>query len=62
MFENTRTHSKARELKGFSTESEAEAKTRLSAQGWSIPESTTWDDKQKKFTLEKAEEEDGDES
>lgn len=37
MFENSRTNAKAKELKGYSTESESEAKARLETQGWTIP-------------------------
>jgi hypothetical protein len=53
MFENSRTHAKAKELKGHSTETESEAKARLETQGWVIPSEAHFDDTTKVYAMKK---------
>ena len=49
MFENARTNAKAAELRGYDSESEADAKRRLEAAGWRFDVSYEWDDAKKLF-------------
>lgn len=51
VFTNNRSGAKARELRAYQTESEAEAKARLEAAGWLFTVSYTWDDNQKMFKI-----------
>lgn len=48
-FENKRTGAKAAELRGYDSESEADAKRRLEAAGWQFDVSYEWDDAKKLF-------------
>lgn len=48
-FENKRTGAKAAELRGYDSESEADAKRRLQAAGWQFDVSYEWDDAKKLF-------------
>ena len=49
MFVNQRTNAKAAELRGYDSESEADAKRRLEAAGWRFTDSYEWDDATKVF-------------
>ena len=49
MFTNERTGAKAAELRGYDSESEADAKRRLEAAGWRFVDSYEWDDATKVF-------------
>jgi len=53
MFENKRTGAKAAELRGYDSESEADAKRRLEAAGWQFDVSFEWDDAKKLFATSK---------
>ena len=48
-FENKRTGAKAAELRGYDSESEADAKRRLEAAGWQFDVSYEWEDAKKLF-------------